>query len=159
MMVNVASAQWDAINSGYAVTTDYHGQIVPPGTLVTAIAGTTDQNVINVTFLWKYPNETVVYETNVPVSPNGSQYDGKLIYYAISSYTPKVVGDWGVQAIFIGEGGTIKANHTDVIQIRATSWYVTPDLPVVGTAGAAVIMIFGFGVFLYNKKKNSNSLL
>jgi hypothetical protein len=154
LMVNVSSAQWDAINSGYAVTTDYHGKIVPLGTLVTAIAGTTDPNVASITFLWKHPSsETVAYEINVPVWSNGSEYNGKTIYYANSSYTPNVIGDWGVQALFIGEGGKVKANHADVIKIRATSFNVVPDLPVIGTAGAAATMILGFGVFLYRKKR------
>jgi len=154
MIVNVTFAQWDAISSGYAVTTDYHGKIVPPGTLVTAIAGTIDPNVISVTFLWKYPSsETVAYEINVPVWSNGSKYNEKTIYFANSSYIPNVIGDWGVQALFIGEGGTVKANHADVIKIRSTSLNVVPDLPVIGTAGAAATMILGFGVFLYRKKR------
>jgi len=45
----------DAINSSYAVTTDYHGKIVLPGTLVTATAGTTDPDVKNVTFFMEIP--------------------------------------------------------------------------------------------------------
>ena len=107
--ISVANAQWSAISSGYAITTDYHGIDVPLGALVTATAGTTDANVTSVTFLWHYPdNETVAYEVNVPVWSNGSTYDGKLIYYANSSYIPDVLGDWGVQALFIGEGGTKK---------------------------------------------------
>jgi len=151
---SVAHAQWDAINSGYAVTTDYHGIEVPPGTLVTATAGTTDANVQNVTFLWKYPNETIAYtKADVQVWSNGSTYDGKLIYYAKSSYTPDVLGDWGVQAFFIGNDGKTKAGIDDVIQIRATSFNVIPDLPVVGTAGAITAMILGLGFFLHKKKK------
>jgi hypothetical protein len=151
---SVAHAQWSAISSGYAVTTDYHGENVPLGVLVTALAGTTDANIDNVTFLWKYPNATVAYtEANVPVWSNGSTYDGKLIYYATSSYTPDVLGDWGVQALFIGENGQTKANHDDVVMIRATSINTIPDLPVVGTAGAVMAMLIGLGLFLHKKKK------
>jgi hypothetical protein len=151
---SVAHAQWSAINSGYAITTDYHGKAVPIGTLVTATAGTTDAEVKSVTFLWHYPdNETVAYEVNVQVWSNGSTYDGKLIYYATSSYIPDVLGDWGVQALFIGEGGTKKANHDDVVRIRATSFNTIPDLPVVGTAGAIATMLLGLGMFLHKKKK------
>jgi hypothetical protein len=154
MIVNVAFAQWDAINSGYAVTTDYHGVGVLPGTLVTATAGTTDTDVENVTFLWKYPNETIVYtEANVPVWSNGTMWDGKLIYYANSSYMPDVLGDWGVQALFIGKNGKTKANHNDVVMIRATSLNVIPDFPVVGTAGTLVSMFLGLSLFLHKKKR------
>ncbi|MEM3697193.1 MAG: hypothetical protein QXQ94_06810 [Candidatus Bathyarchaeia archaeon] len=149
----MAFAQWEAISSGYAVTTDYHGMIVPPGALVTATAGTTNPNITSVTFLWKDPNETVKYEINVAVWSNGSTYNGKLIYYANSSYMPDIVGDWGVQALFIGEGGTVKANHADVVRIRATSFNVVPDLPVIGTAGAATTMLLGLGLFMYLKKR------
>lgn len=153
MAGNMAFAQWEAISSGYAITTDYHGMIVPPGALVTATAGTTNPNVVSVTFLWKDPTETVKYEINVVVWSNGSTYNGKTIYYANSSYTPDIIGDWGVQALFIGEGGTVKANHADVVRIRATSFNVIPDLPVIGTAGAATTMLLGLGLFLYLKRR------
>jgi len=154
VMVNLACAQWDALNSGYAVTTDCHGIEVPPGTLVTATAGTTDTDVENVTFLWKYPNETIAYtEANVPVQSNGSMWDGKLIYYAHSLYMPDVLGDWGVQALFIGKDGRTKANYNDVIMIRATSINVVPDFPVVGTAGALVSMLLGLTLFLHKRKR------
>ena len=154
VVANVAYAQWDAINSGYAITTDYHGLEVPPGTLVTATAGTTDTDVQNVTFLWKYPNETIVYrEENVPVQSNGTMWDEKLIYYAYSSYIPDVLGDWGVQALFIGKDGKIKANHNDVIMIRATSFNVIPDFPVIGTAGALISMVLSLSLFLCKKKR------
>jgi hypothetical protein len=151
--IKISYAGWDSINSGYAVTTNYQGKIVPPGTLVTATAGTTDHDVKNVTFLWKYPNETVAYEINVQVWSNGSTYNGKTIYYATSSYRPYVEGDWGVQALFIGEGGTKKANQTDVISIRSSSFNVIPDLPIVGTAGSVVTMLLGFSIFLRKRKK------
>jgi len=49
--VSLTYAQWDALKSGYAVTTNYQGKEVPPGTRVTATAGTTDEKVINVTFI------------------------------------------------------------------------------------------------------------
>jgi len=153
LSIQISYAGWNAINSLYAVTTDYHGKIVSPGTLVTATAGTTDPNVKNVTFLWKYPNETVAYEINIPVWSNGSTYDGNIIYYASSSYRPYVPGDWGVQALFIGEGGKTKSNQTDVISIRAISFNVIPDLPIVGTAGSVVSMLLGFGLFLHRRKK------
>ncbi|MEM2975444.1 MAG: hypothetical protein QXE76_06240 [Candidatus Bathyarchaeia archaeon] len=154
LSVNLANAQWSAINSGYAVTTNYHGKIVFPGTLVTATAGTTDKNVTHVTFLWKYPNETTAYTTaNVPVWSNDSTWDGKLIYYANSSYTPTIEGDWGVQAFFIGDGGKTKAGINCTIMIRATSFNVVPDFPVVGSIGALVTMLVGVGLFWHKKKK------
>lgn len=126
------------------------GVDVLSGTLVTATAGTTDPNVKHVTFQWKYPNGTIAYkEKDVPVWSNGSRYDGKLIYYATSSFVPTVVGDWGVKALFTG---------SDVIAQKSTSFNVVspfnvvPDLPLVGTAGALVTMLFGLGFFLHSKR-------
>jgi len=53
--VNIAQAQWDALSSGYAVTTDKHGQIVIIGQSVTAWAGTNDTTVDEVEFRWLDP--------------------------------------------------------------------------------------------------------
>ena len=154
--INLAIAQWSAISSGYAVTTDYHGKEVPPGTLVTATAGTTDADVENVTFLWKDPDENIVNtEANVLVWSNGTTYDGKLIYYAQSSYTPDIIGDWGVQALFIEKDGKPKANHKDVVMIRATSFNVIPNIPIIGTAGAMISMLLGLSLFLLKRSKNT----
>jgi len=152
-MVNAVHAQWSALNSGYAVTTDYHGKEVMPGMPVTATAGTTDTNVKRVTFLWKDPDKSIVYVETVDVWQNGSQWDGKIIYYAQSSYEPNVRGDWGVQALFIGEGGTKKAQVEDTIMIRGTSFLVIPDFPVVGTVGALMAMILGLSLFAHKKRK------
>jgi len=32
-------------------------------------------------------------------------WDGSLIYYAVSTYTPDLMGNWGVQALFQDEIG------------------------------------------------------
>jgi len=152
-VANVAYGQLDATRIVYSVTTDYHGIDVPIGTLVTATAGTTDTDVQNVTFLWLYPNETVAHtDANVQVWSNGSTFDGELIFFAQSSYRPDVLGDWGVIAFFIGEGGRTKHDIDDVIRIRATSFYLIPDLPTVGTAGAAATMLLGLGLYIRKKK-------
>lgn len=156
-LVQVASAQWNALNSGYAVTTDYHGKNVPLGTVVTATAGTTNPKVKNVTFIWKC-NETEQFrDENVPVWSNGTRWPdsggGDLIYYAQSQHIVDVYGDWGVQAFFIGEDGTTKANVECTIRIRATSFFnVIPTAPVVGTAGVAIAMILSLGAFLKRKR-------
>jgi hypothetical protein len=151
--VGVANAQWSAISSGYAVTTDYHGTDAPLGTVVTAIAGTTNTDVVNVTFLWKCNDVIQFRDENKPVRSNGTTYNGKLIYYANSSYRLDAIGDWGVQALFIGNSGTTKVDYPNVIKVRATSVNAVPDLPVVGTAGALVTMLFGLGLFLHKKRQ------
>ena len=153
-----ASAQWSAINSGYAITTDYHGEDVIPGSLVTATVGTTNSNVLNVTFVWMFPNETIaIIDAEVVVSSNGTKYPddetGSLIYYAQSSFRPTVVGDWGVQAWFNGPGGHLHGPETDIIAIRATSFNVIPEIPIIGTAGAVTAMLLSLGLYRNKKEK------
>ncbi|MEM1507721.1 MAG: hypothetical protein QXY73_04025 [Candidatus Bathyarchaeia archaeon] len=150
--VNIIYAQWSALASGYAVTTNYHGVDVPPGTLITAIAGTTDGNVKSVTFLWKDPDGSVAFEETKSIYTNGTTYNGKLIRYANSSYIPDTLGDWCVQALFIGTRGTTKANTEEVIRIRATSFNMVPDFPAVGVAGALSVMMLSLYYFYVRKK-------
>jgi hypothetical protein len=150
IMVNAVHAQWSALNSGYAVTTNYHGKDVLPGTLVTATAGTTNVKVENVTFKWKAPDETVVYTETVNVWTNGTTWDGKLISYAQSSYRVDIPGEWGVQAFFIGEGGKTMAQIDYTIRIRATSFFVIPELATIFLAASSML---AFGAYAYRRKK------
>ena len=151
-----ANAGWSALGSGYAVTTDYHGIDVPLETLVTATAGTTDSNIMNVTFVWKFPNETVAFEDiDVAVWSNDTRYpdeNGSLVYYAQSSFRLTVEGEWGVQAFFKGLGGHLRGNGTDIIAIRATSGEVIPEISIVSAAGTIVTMSLIL-VLLRDKRK------
>lgn len=157
LFIIAVNAQWSALNSGYAVTTNYHGEDVMPGTLITATAGTTDPNVQNVTFKWKYPNETVAFtDPKVPVWSNSTKWpdeNGTLIYYAQSSYTPDETGDWGVQALFNAPGGHLQDKESDIIKIRATSFNSIPEIPIIGTAGAITMMLLSLG-FYKRRQKN-----
>lgn len=155
LLLSGVNAQWSAMNSGYAITTNYHGINVFPGTPITATAGTTDVNVMNVTFVWKFPNETEAFvDSEVPVEFKGRYWDGLPIYETNSSYTPVMpLGDWGVQAFFNGPGGHLQGQGSDIIKIRATSFNLIPEVPIAGTSGAAIAMLIGFGLFLNKKKK------
>jgi len=141
-LLSSANAGWSSLNSGYAVTTDYHGVEAPAETLVTATAGTTDSNILNVTFVWKFPNETVAFEDiDVAVWSNGTRYpdeNGSLVFYAQSSFMPNVEGEWGLQAFFKGLGGHLRGNGTDIIAIRATSPDVIPEISIIGAAGTII---------------------
>jgi len=150
LYANFARAGWDSLNSGYAVTSNYHGEIVPIGAVVTVTAGTTDPEVATVDFIWKDPSENIVRETlNVPVYSNGSTWDGKLIYYANDSYTPDIEGDWGVQAIFRDGTGNVKKN--DKIAIRATSFNTIPEVPL----GTITILLVMFASYIIFSKKHT----
>jgi len=77
--VDIAEAQWDALSSGFAVTTNYHGIDVPIGQPVTATAGWApalipDGNpaksieVRTVEFVWHYPDGTVAFSETKDIS-------------------------------------------------------------------------------------------
>jgi len=161
--ISCANAGWSSLNSGYAVTTDYHGVEAFVETLITATAGTTDSTITNVTFVWKYPNDTIAFEdVDVPVWSNGTKYpdeNGDLIYYAQSSFAPQVEGEWGVQAYFKGSGGHLRGNGTDIIAIKATSnEIVIPETLIVsalGTLGVISIIL----TLLHDKRKRQRCLL
>ena len=159
LLIACANAGWTALNSGYAVTTDYHGIDVPIGTMVTATAGTTDSSILNVTFVWKLPNETVAFEdVDVAVWSNGTKYpdeNGSLVFYAQSSFMPTIIGEWGLQAFFKGLGGHLRGNGTDIIAIRATSGDVIPEISIVGAAGT-IVAISLIIVLLRGKRKKTN---
>jgi len=169
-VVNIAHAQWSELSSGYAITTNWHGKIVPLGESVTVWAGTTDSNVQEVLFRWKRPDNTTFFEVSVLVlgpftTPNvppgvpeeisswAQAHQNINVYYANNTQIPNTLGDWSVQAFFRGTDGKEKAGVTDTIAIRATSFNVIPDLPVVGTAGAAATMLLGLGLFLHIKRR------
>lgn len=162
---------WSPIkNTGYAVISNYQGMEVPPGQTVWVTAGTTNLSITNIVFRWHDPNNNTVWEDNIPVqgpitTPSvpgnvhqevidwANNNQGVAYLYAQSAHEPNIIGDWGVQAFFIGEGGKNVNGITNVIKIRSTSFNVIPDLPIVGTAGALVTMFFGLSFFLHKKRR------
>ena len=146
------------LNDGYEVFSDAHGIDIPPGTLVTVTALTTDPDVTQVTFLWKSPIGGLVFSETVAVVDMDSYetLEWPLVKGAESDYTPTVppdmLGDWGVQALFQGSEGKTIQGYEDVVRIRATSFNVIPEIPIIGTAGASIAMLSGFAYKL--KKRN-----
>jgi len=169
--IQISYAQWDAINSGYGITTNWHGKEVPLGESVTAWAGTRDSNVTAILFRWKRPDESVYAEcnnTSLVKCDNAAEIpsdapeeikdwaeknrDKFPIWIATNTQTPDTYGNWTVKAYFIGPGGTTKEDVENTIMIRATSFNVISDFPVVGTAGALVAMLFGLNLFMRRKR-------
>lgn len=168
--LNVVHAQWSAINnSGYAVTTNRHGQKVLIGENVTAWAGTTNSSVYQVEFKWKNETDQVIFDENVtlvnyttPDYPPGATQEminwaidsankNITVWYANNTQIPNCLGNWTVQVFFYAPGGHLCGQESDIVQIRATSTNVIPDLPVVGTAGGVVAMLLGLSLFLHKK--------
>lgn len=154
--VTVVYAPWSTLGTGYAITSNYHGIDIPPGTPVTVTAGTLDSNVVNVTFRWHMPNGTVRWEVVVPVFTNGTtgQWNNGtivLIRYAQDTQIPDVLGDWGVQAFFQDSTGRDRAGLDDVIKIKATSFNAVPEVPL-GTIVVFLAMLGALGIFAIKKK-------
>jgi len=173
LLISTVSAPWQSLSSGYAVWTNYQGVPVPPMTDVTATAGTTEYpgwqahpdnpkfpNVTAVRFRWMPPSSSDIPEwynpplgePPKPLEWHGDYFDGYRVYTANDTQTVIALGDWGVQAWFYDAEGNLR-NQTGVEKIRAASFNVIPDFPVVGTAGAVVVMLLALGVFWHRKKK------
>jgi len=156
LMINAVYAPWSTLGTGYAITSDHHGIDVLPGTPVMVTAGSLDSNVVQVTFRWHRPDESVAMEVTKPVYTNGTygQWNNgsmALIRYANDTYTPDVLGDWGVQAFFQDSTGTGKAGLENVIKIRATSFNTIPEVPL-GTVAILLTMFGALAVFGIRKK-------
>jgi hypothetical protein len=171
--LNVAKAQWNPIKeSGYAVTTNWHGIDVPMGAVVVATAGTKDSDVTHVEFIWRDPDNNTRWDENVTVigplttpdvPPNVPQEVidwandtyGIVYWYAQSAHIPDALGEWGVQAIF--HNATKPHGNSQVnFVIRSTSFNVIPDAPIVGTAGIIIVMLLGLG--FYKHKRNTYAI-
>jgi len=154
--VMIVSAKWPALEgSGYAATSNVHGEEVLPGTLVTAKGGTTDTIVSQVTFIWRDPDANEEDRETVTVSvQEGTTSDGTAIWVFYSSaHALWDLGDWGVQVVFQDSTGrTIEGLELDnVIKIRATSMHVVPEFPI-GTLGPILSLLAGFGFYLILKR-------
>lgn len=172
LFVASVNAPWTTLSSGYAIWTNYHGIDVPPGTEVTATAGTTEHpdssahnklpNVTAVRFRWMPPEGSGLPDIYNPILANPPEpltwdgtttFKGWPVYTANDTQTLDAIGGWGVQAWFYDSDGRLR-NETGVEKIRAISAHVIPDIPVVGTAGAVAVMLLSLGL-LWRKKKKS----
>ena len=172
LSIQISYAQWDAINSGYGITTNWHGKEVPLGENVTAWAGTRDQNVTAIFFRWKRPDNSTYAEcyntslvkcnspseipSNAPeeIKDWANKYPNKFpIWIATNTQIPDTIGEWAVKAYFIGPRGTTKEQVENTIRIKATSFNVISDFPLVGTAGALVAMFLGLNLFMRRKRQ------
>jgi hypothetical protein len=127
----------------YSATSNFHGTDVPLGAWVTVYATTTaPQTVVDqVTFIWKNAAGETVYTDVVPVSGGQAQ----------STEQPTSLGDWGVQTFFQGPDGKTKEGVTEVVAIRATSFFEASEYAFGGLLALGACFA-GFVVF---KKRNS----
>ena len=144
-----------SINSGYAVTTDWHGEEVPIGTSVTARAGTTNLDIVEVKFRWLRPGGMEAWPP-IPVTAYTQElWNGQTVRVFINAQTPNELGDWGVQAVFYdsdGNGIGPTPGQPDKIAIRATSFNAVPEVPF-GTIAVLIAMFGALGIFAIKKKR------
>jgi len=145
-----------SINSGYAITTDWHGMEVPLGAPVTARAGTTNLNIIRVVFRWLKPDGTEAWPPH-EVTPHSETdtWNSQPMLVFISIRNPDEVGDWAVQAIFYdseGHGeGPLHEEATVKVSIRASSFFAIPEGPI-GTISILLAMFVALGVIVVKRK-------
>jgi hypothetical protein len=142
-----------SLNSGYAITNNYHGIDTPLGASVKVTAMTTNHDVDYVTFIWTNAAGQIKYQENVNVFTNGTTYNGKLVRYAVSTHTADSLGDWGVQGKFYDRSGFFFFGCDERLATKATSFNVVPEVPLLGTAGIAAAMVLGLTVFKAKKKQ------
>jgi len=145
--------QEGSLNSGYRVTSDWHGINTPLGTEVHVKAYTTDAGVTQVTFIWRNAVEKEVFGPDVVTTRStDGEYKGKTVYvFEAPVHAPDTIGDWGVQAIFQGPTGQTVGNFEEKVAIKATSFNVIPEIPLLGTVGASIAMIAGLAFKLKRK--------
>lgn len=150
------------LSVGYAVVTNYDGQTVPLGANVVVTAMSTvqrvggDPRVDVVAFTWINPAGQTVFEESVPAATNGTTYpeeDGALICYASSSYSPEAQGEWTVTVAFLDSIGICTQAYYPTLDMRATSFNVVPEVPLLGTAGVSAAMLLGLGIFKAKRKQ------
>ena len=127
--------------SNYSVTSNYHGVDTPVGANVIVTATTDDPTITQVTFIWRNGNGDLKFTDVVAISGGTAQ----------STHQPDSIGDWGVQALFQGPGGKTKEGISLVVAIRATSFNVIPEIPLLGTAGASIAMVTGLAYKMKRK--------
>jgi hypothetical protein len=143
-----------AISSGYAVTTDWHGEMVPLGEPVTAWAGTTDLSIEEVKFRWLYPNGSDFVIVQV-TSYIDEEWNGLTVREFNNTQTLNVIGDWGVQGLFYddeGQGQGPIPEQPYPVAIRARSFFQVPEV-YIGTIAAMLAMFAALGIIAIKKKR------
>lgn len=171
----MAQAQWSALSSGYAVTTDWHGKNAPLGQSVIAWAGTTDSTIDGVEFRWLDPSgdialtpqrKPIVGSFVTPDYPLGATQEmidwgnsnpGVSVYYATDTQILNMLGDWAVQTNFYEENPvqTLRGKNSDIVRIRATSINVVPEVPF----GTMAILLSMLGALVAFGAKRKHDLL
>jgi len=151
----------NALNSGYAITRwPWDGGELFPGDNATVRAATTEPphpEATQVVFRWNQPDGSHYDVGPKALTLSGDTWDGKPIWDAYDTQTLVMMGDWGVQALFLDEEGYLQGpNPYPIVQIRAISHHVIPEVPL-GTIVSLLGMLGALGVFAIVKRKTAIS--
>lgn len=149
----------NALDSGYAITRwPWDGGDILPGETVQVRACTTappHPAATQVVFRWNRPDGTHYDVGPVALTLSVDTWDGKPIWDAYDSQELLVLGDWGVQALFLGPDGKLQGpNPYPIVKIRAISYHVVPEVPF-GTAITILCMLGALGVVAIAKRKTA----
>jgi hypothetical protein len=123
----------NALNSGYAITT--WPLIINEcyvGDNITVRAATTEPpypEATQVVFRWHQPDGNYTDVGPIPLMKSNDTWDGKPIWDAYYTQTLNVIGEWGVQALFLDENGKLQGpNPYAIVAIKATSYIIIPEM-------------------------------
>ena len=149
----------NALNSGYAITRwPWDGGDVLPGESATVRACTTDPpypEATQVVFRWNRPDGSHYDVEPKNLTLSSDTWNGKPIWDANDTQTLDMVGNWGVQALFLDSEGNLQGpNPYPIEAIRAISYHVVPEVPL-GAITAVLSMLGALGVFAIVRRKTA----
>ena len=144
----------NALDSGYAITRwPWNGGEIYAGESATVRACTTQYpKATRVVFRWYRPDGTHFDVGPKPLTNSSDTWDGKPIWDANDTQTLDMVGDWGVQALFMDDKGRLQGPDSAIVKIRAISWHVVPEAPV-GTITTILCMFGALGILALYKNR------
>lgn len=147
----------NALNSGYAITRwPWNGGDLLPGESADVRACTTDPpypEATQVVFRWNRPDGSHWDVGPRDLALSGDTWEGKPVWDAYDTQVLDMVGDWGVQALFLDEEGRLQGpNPYPIVKIKAISWHVVPEVPL-GAVAAMASMLVALGVYAISKRK------
>jgi len=145
----------NALNSGYAITRwPPSDGIYLVGEDLTVRACTTEYpEAVTVVFRWHFPNGSSFDTDPKPLVLSGDTWNGKPMWDAYDTQTLSLVGEYGVQALFLNTDRDLQGplNPYIINDIRAISGHAIPEIPF-GTIATIVAMIGALSVFAIKKK-------
>ena len=146
----------NALTSGYAISRwPWDGGDVLPGESVTVRACTTEPEATQVVFRWNAPDGSHFDVGPKDLTLSSDTWDGNPIWDAYDTQTLAMLGNWGVQALFLDEEGKLQGpNPYPIVNIKAISYHVVPEVPF-GTTAALLSMIGALCVFAVVKRKTA----